>query len=329
MKLASPITHVLALFLSTVVLSISGFGQTQPIPFNLSAGAYHFTSWDSLSAAGTYPESMTFQFVPSNHIAPFYDDSATDFSCPYNMSKRPRIIGYMSKGVGFLTTSNSQYNDCNSGTADQRFMGDALLSLNAEGRTNIRVQWTSETLIPGDGNGTASTPRIWNLRLQYRVGSSGNFTDVPGPIEFIAGITTGDALTLGPTALPAACNNKPVVQVRWIYFESSAGSAGTRPRLRLDDINVLSDPYVGIDEAGKSKFELYPNPAQDEFFIRCTSIRQGEIKIINSLGKAVMEEPINASDNRYNCSDLTAGVYFIQLIDSESKSSSIQKLIIR
>jgi hypothetical protein len=329
MKIAKPFICILVLVLSATILSKNGIGQTLPMPFNLSAGTFHFTSWDSLSSAGTYPESMIFQFVPSNHTAPFYDDSASDFSCPYNMSKRPRIIGYMSKGVGFLTTSNSQYNDCNSGAANQRFIGTALLSLKAEGRTNIRVQWTSETLIPGDGNGTPSTPRIWNLRLQYRVGTSGNFADVPGPIEFVSGTTTGDALTLGPTALPAVCNNKPIVQLRWIYFESSAGSAGTRPRLRLDDINVLSDPYVGIDETRIAKFEIYPNPAQGEFFIHSPSTKEGKIRIINSIGKVLREVPYNLEDSRYDCSGLTAGVYFIQLTDAGDKSSTIQKLIIR
>lgn len=111
-------------------------------------------------------------------------------------------------------------------------MGAALLALNSTNRSNIRVQFKSETLIPGDGNGTPATPRIWNLRLQYRNGTSGDFTYVPGPIEFVA----GSRIVIppqGPVTLPAACNNKAVVQLRWIYFESAAGSGGTRPRLKV------------------------------------------------------------------------------------------------
>jgi hypothetical protein len=329
MKFSLTTLRTIILVCLLAVLSYCGFSQTQPIPFTLSSGTFHFTSWDSLSSAGTYPANMIFQFVPSNHIAPFYDDSASDYSCPYNLAKRPRLNGYMEKGISFLTTSNSQYNDCSSGAADKRFVGAALLSLNAGGRTNIRVQWTSETLIPGDGNGTPANPRIWNLRLQYRVGTSGNFTDVPGPVQFVAGAATGDATILGPTALPADCNNKPIVQLRWIYFESSAGNAGTRPRLRLDDISVQSDPTVGIDEYNASKLEIYPNPTRDEFYILCTSVFDGKIRIMDNIGKVVKEMPYRTGDNGYECAGLPAGIYFVQLFDNATKVCNISKLVIR
>ncbi|NVO21182.1 MAG: T9SS type A sorting domain-containing protein [Bacteroidetes bacterium] len=303
--------------------------QTYPSPYNLSLGSYHFTSWDSLSAAGTYPSNMIFQFVPSNHIAPFYDDSATDFSCPYNMSKRPRVNGYMYKGIGFVTTSNSQYNDCSSGTASKRFMGAALLSLNTSARSSISVQWKSETMVPGDGNGSPSTPRIWNLRLQYRVGSSGNFTDVPGPVEFVAGTTTGDSLTLGPTVLPSECNNKSVVQVRWIYFESSAGSGGTRPRLRLDDIEVQSASFLGLEPFTAQGCELFPNPARSEFFIHNSQVKNGSVDIMNELGKIIRTESLDNENNRYSCSDLSSGIYLVRVTDNMTRSTKVMKLIIK
>ena len=303
--------------------------QTQPVPFDLSSGDFHFNSWDSLATAGTYPEGMIFQFVPANRIAPFYNDSSSDYSCPYNMTKRPRIIGYLAKGIGFQTTSSSQYNDCNSGAAVNRFMGTALLALNTVNRNNIRVSWKSETLLPGDGNGTPATPRIWNLRLQFRIGSSGDFTDLPGPVEFVAGLATGDSVTIGPTLLPLVCNGKPLVQLRWIYFESSAGSGGTRPRIRLDDISVQSDYAVGLPEDPLAEISIYPNPAGKEFFIHYPSVREGLIRIMDQPGKLLMELPFNGETSRFDCSSLPSGLYLVQITSRDSMISQVSKLIIR
>jgi len=325
-------THsLLALLLPALFLVIGSktMAQTNPLPYNLATGTYHFTSWDSISPAGTFPENMIFQFVPQNHIGPFYSDSASDYNCGYDMTKRPRVNGYMDKGVGILTTSSSQYNDCNSGSASQRYMGTALLSLNSAGRANIKVQWKSETLVPGDGNGSPTTPRIWNLRLQYRLGTSGNFTDIPGPVEFVSGLSTGDSITIGPTTLPNECNNAPVVQLRWIYFESSAGSGGTRPRLRLDDIAVQSDSYVGLDNFASARLEVFPNPAHEEFFIHCASIREGKIRITDNIGNVIREMPFNAADNKYDCAGLSAGLYFVNISDNYSGFSKVSKLVIR
>jgi len=303
--------------------------QTQPLPFALSSGNFQFSYWDSLSAAGTYPEHMVFQFVPSNHLAPFYDDSATDYSCAYNLSKRPRINGYRGKGIGLVSTSNSQYNDCNSGTAEQKFMGSVVLALDASGRHNLRVQWKSETLVPGDGNGIPSNPRVWRLRLQYRIGGTGNFTDVPGPVEFVSGLNAGDSIVLGPTLLPAVCNNAALVQLRWIYYESSAGNAGTRPRLRLDDIVVSSEGSVGMTEWPVQNLRVYPNPAVSDFTLHCPTVQSGLLMIRNEHGQCIQEVPLVDGTLKLDCSNLPRGLYFLQVIDPLRPELHTAKLILR
>lgn len=304
-------------------------GQTQPVPFDLSSGNYTFSAWDSLNSPGTFPANMIFQFVPSNRTSVVYNDSASDYSCPYNLSKRPRIIGYMGQGIGFQTTSSSQYNDCSSGAADKRFMGSALLSLKTLNRSNIRVSWKSETLIPGDGNGTPETPRIWNLRLQYRIGTSGDFTDVPGPVEFIASTVSGDSLTLGPNVIPAECNNKAVVQLRWLYFESSPGSGGTRPRLRLDDIFVNSESSVGMVDYSTPSFSIVPNPASTSFVLKDIPFMEGRLRVLDFSGLMVMETKFNDRNPSVDCSSLHSGLYLVQLSDALTGKIATSELIIR
>jgi hypothetical protein len=301
------------------------FAQTNPTPYPLSTGNYQFKQWDSLAFAGTYPANMIFQHVPSNRLGPFYNDSASDYSCPYNMSKRPRINGYMSKGIGILTTSSSQYNDCNSGNAEKRFMGSVLLALNSTNRANLKVQWKSETLVPGDGNGTPATPRIWNLRLQYRLGSTGNFQDVPGPVEFVATTSTGDSTIIGPVTLPAECNNKPLVQLRWIYFESSAGSGGTRPRLRFDDLNIASDAWVGFEEPASFITELYPNPANSYFYFKSNYHNWNYLTVSDATGRNMLESEF--TEGPIDCSNLRNGIYFIRLYSGTAQLPGTYKLL--
>jgi hypothetical protein len=318
---------VLCAFLFTYNIHVSG--QTNPEPFNLSSGNYSFTSWDSASPAGSFPSNMIFHFVSSNQVAAFYNDGTSDYDCRYNNTKRPRINGLLEDGISIVTTSSSQYNNCDSGAAASRFMGAVLLALNASGRGNISVTWTGETLIPGDGT---PNPRIWNLRLQYRVGNSGLFTDVPGPVEYVAAVAAGSPITLGPTLLPVNCWNQPLVQVRWIYFESSAGDGGTRSKLRLDDIEITSDIFQGINDPqvnSAGSFEIYPNPANGHFTVKTDPSVQGTIKVIDILGQELIQTAINTPLNTINCAELPCGVYFVRVTDTDKVMTRTRKLIVR
>ena len=120
-------------------------------------------------------------------------------------------------------------------TAGAGYLGAALLALNAEGVRRVQVVWTGGTVTPNS--------REYALRLQYRVGASGPFADVTDPagrpVEYRRSATPGDFQVLGPVELPAAADNQPLVQLRWVYYRTSAGpNSGARDELRLDDIRV-------------------------------------------------------------------------------------------
>ena len=325
-------TLAILIFVSVLSFSMSVAGQTNPTPFDLNTGSYEFNSWDSLNAAGTYPQNMVFQYVAANQTAAFYTEASSDYTCPYNGTKRPRIIGLVNHGIDLITTSSSQYNDCVSGTASSRFIGAVLLSLNTTERNNVNVSFKSETVVPGDGNGTASNPRVWKLRLQYRVGNTGVFSDVPGPVEFISSLASGDSAVLGPVVLPLECNNQPEVQLRWIYFEWVAGAGGSRPQLRLDDIEVTSDQTVGLkeDQANSGKmFSIFPNPAHAQFTLNTKSDSKGTIMVIDQVGRLVMLKNFDRNTAVFNCSNLPKGVYVVKVTDVSSGQSKTNKLLIQ
>jgi hypothetical protein len=223
-------------FASFLLITSATFGQSNPTPFNLASGIYTFSAWPASSAAGTYPPNMAFHFT-NDPTGSSYDRTApgtADFNCAYNITARPRFVGRDANGVSIVTTGSAQYDNCASGSAaSTRFTGAIVLALNTTGRESIRVTWIAGSLSVGDG----TPPRLFSLQLQYRIGTSGNFTDVPGG-GYASG-AVGSAQNFD-VILPAPVNNQPVVQLRWVSYQTSTTGTGTRPELRLDEINVLS-----------------------------------------------------------------------------------------
>jgi hypothetical protein len=229
------------LFLLFITTNI--FAQTNPSAYNLSSGNYTLESWSATAPAGTYPPNMIFQMTADPTGASYNNLSAvaTDYSCAYNLASRNRVNGQNANGVSFIATGSGLWDNCLSGTVSAaRFAGTAILGLNSTGITGISVIWTGRTLSVGDG----SIPRVFSIQLQYRLGISGNFTNVTGALYTSGGAGSNAVVT---STLPAACENRPDLFLRWIYYQSNtatAGISGTRPEIALDDITVGTPPPV-------------------------------------------------------------------------------------
>jgi len=256
--------------ISGLVAALSANAQTNPAAFDLSAGDFSFTEWAADAQAGTFPANMAFHFMRDvgdpqyNRLA----NGSQDFNCVYNLDARPRVNGLGESGVSFISTGNGQFNDCVSGTASvQRYMGAAVVALNTSGRMNVEVSWTGGTLSVSSG-GNSGIPRVFSIEMQYRIGTEGAFIDIEDA-EYVT--NEADHEQSFVTALPAECNNAPVVQVRWLYTQHESnpeGAQGTRPQLRLDDISVTSeeDITIGIDDNIISTLTAIPNPSTDGIF---------------------------------------------------------------
>ncbi len=116
-----------------------------------------------------------------------------------------------------------------SGTADAPYL---LIHLNTTGQSNINVSYNLRDLDATTDNAVQA------VALQYRVGNSGNFTNIPA--GFVADATTGPSLATLVTpvsvTLPAAANNQSLVQVRII----TANAVGNDEWVGVDDINITS-----------------------------------------------------------------------------------------
>ncbi len=209
------------------------------LPWSLDDSDYAFEEWGAAEFDGTYPESMVFKTTPLGYD---YRDPGLDAELPdnydrgYNETGGSRINGLGEDGISFANTSSSSY----------KYLGAAVLALNTENRTNIEVDWTAGTIWFNP-----DSDREYGIRMQYRVGSTGDYIDVVdedgNPIEYlfeVGNTSEGDEESFS-AMLPLEAENKPAVEIRWKYYFKDAQWGGSRPELRLDDIFVTSESAVG------------------------------------------------------------------------------------
>lgn len=116
-----------------------------------------------------------------------------------------------------------------SGTADAP---NIVINLNTSGQSGITVAYNLRDVDSSADNA------VQPVALQYRVGNSGNFINVPA--GFVADATTGPSVATLVTPvsalLPAAADNQPLVQVRII----TSNAAGNDESVGIDDISITA-----------------------------------------------------------------------------------------
>jgi hypothetical protein len=270
------------------------YANLRPQPFDLWAADYKLDAFAPDTPAGTYPPSMIFEQTATKDPG-LAAEMESEWTLPYNLSSRSRIRGLGEYGLSFINTGETQ-------DGDGGYVGAALLALHTIGASDIQVTWTGGTVNPNS--------RVYAIRLQYRVGIQGPFTDVPdeagNPVDYVRSDIVGDSRTLGPVALPAEVNNRPVVQLRWKYYFIPTGVSGARAELRVDDIRVTASrrPLVLASVTRSSD-----NVLQSEF--TCSPGRSFTVLVSTNLidwlplqtlkfdgdGKARLQQPIRL-DNR-------------------------------
>lgn len=234
------------LTLSAAFVAFFGFSQSNPTPFDLSTGAYTFTEWDASSPAETYPANMIFHDYTAE---PALESEPTgDWLCLYNIGSRARINGLGANGVAFINTGDRQDSDarCGNGSSRGYFVGDATVALNTTGRTNISVDFKATLTILAGGT------REYGMRLQYRIGETDAWSDLPSVVEFTTGGKAANDFEELSAVLPSAADNQPIVQVRWKVYQLSTGGSGSRPQIALDEITIDSDEIIATPEASAS-----------------------------------------------------------------------------
>ncbi len=223
-------------------LSVSGEVFPQPANFlpelwSFTEGDFGFDEWDGEEPAGTYPPSMRFYWSnnPSGSGFDREEDAPGLYDCSYNLTSRSRINGLGAQGISFIATGNGQFNNCSGDDADEdRYVGSALVGLSTTGETYTRVEWKNEVI--------SRNAREFAIRLQYRLGDSGSFTDFGDETEFsVVGKDDGDA-EIFSVELPGLLLDEAEVYLRWVYYELEDSPGGQRPEIALDNIFITNEP---------------------------------------------------------------------------------------
>jgi hypothetical protein len=130
-----------------------------------------------------------------------------------------------------------------SGTADAP---NIVITLNTTGNRNINVAYNLRDL-------DASTDdAIQRVALQFRIGSSGPYTNLPaGYVPDATTVSTATQVTAVSVVLPHIADNKPVVQVRII----TTNAAGNDELVGIDDIVITGTEGAGIPVNKISDFD--------------------------------------------------------------------------
>jgi hypothetical protein len=300
------------------ITTAKAYAQTSPTPFDLFGAPYTFTFWDSAAPALTYPANMMFHTLGNQN--PDENTPANgDWACAYNLTVGCWINGLDTQGVSFRNIGNSQSPSCAvNATSTSLYAGDASVALNTNNCENIAISWIGRMHSNFTYSDSGQISRFYGIACQYRIGTSGSYTNLPGNYLFVCNsdsVTyklegTADTLT---ALLPDTCNNQAIVEVRWVYHQTEQNSGGPRPVIGFDDINITRDIVTALpkqNEKNKS-LSIFPNP-----------IHQGKINlnktanfmVVDLLGQVVIK-PSYAKE--VNIDHLPNGVYFVKSAEGE------------
>jgi hypothetical protein len=96
---------------------------------------------------------------------------------------------------------------------------------------------------------------------------------------------------------------------------------------------VPSVPNAAVWEADVSRlnFEIFPNPCDGKFEVRCPDFGDGhiEISLINEYGKLIdwLYNGRNINMYKFDASHLATGLYFVKIVNTSN--TAVQKLLIK
>ncbi|MDG5766204.1 CotH kinase family protein [Balneolales bacterium ANBcel1] len=306
----------------TAVFKEGSFVDALPEPFRITSNnrIVTFESWPMDAEAGTFPDHMRFVYMDATD--PGLDADIAGFtSGTYNLDSRTRINGLGDDGFAFINTSNEDGNPGYPGTR----LGGAILALDTRNAQDMQVSWEGMTVTPNS--------RTYHLRLQYRIGDQGPFTDVldenGDPVEYLRSEEEGHRQWIGPVTLPESLNNRGYVQLMWRYYhtgEQRDHDSGARDQLAVRNIVIEGLDVVDAGQDAPDRPDSYrlrqnyPNPFNPSTSIRYDLPESGEVRleIFDLVGRRIttlVESHQQAGSHQvhWDASGLSSGVYLYRL----------------
>jgi|GEM_PF-3031925 len=274
--------YTLLLLSLGVIWHVQLYAQSNPTPVSTFPYSQNFNGitaypagWQGWQVSGSLSTTVS-TAIPSGN--------QTFSSSVLNSSTSNSVGLYNGDRLGFLSTGSA--------------IRAIALALNTTGQSGITVKYNAAT--------QRSAGRIGRMVLQYRIGTSGTFTTIDESEYFNTGSsnTSGsgfiDSTTIS-VLLPTACDNKAVVQLRWIMSDYSG--SGDRPGFSIDNVVVTVTPPLCTAPTGSPEgFSDFSVPDQ-------TSI---ELEWLNGngAGRVIVMNTVNSFTNLSEGADPAANTVY-------------------
>lgn len=241
-----------------------------------------------------------------------WSDTDTNFS---DMNKFPDIKAW---GVDVNSGAETGVTNFTAGTifaANNFFQYVSDVTLKRGSKYFIGVTTADLGATPSDPVGHYF---LGGVELEFPCAVSANFTYSPDPVIVNDPVQFTDASTGNPTTwdwdfgdgnTSSIQNPAHTFTSTGTYHVSLTAGIGT-----CDDTYEMDIPVVvGIDEINDNiSVDIFPNPAQD--MMNITSFETIEnVKIFSAFGRIVAEKKVGDRKTKINTSDLTPGMYFVQI----------------
>ena len=202
-------------------------------------------NWDPVTGATGYKldvaTTSTFYAASTTPVVEWNfpgnpDDNIADGGIAFNASKTLNLFGCLA-AVSYVPTSGSATSAATTASASGGWASGSgadywEVSMVTAGYYNLKVSSAQRSSNTG--------PK--DFKLQYKIGAGGTYTDVPGGTISVGNNWTSGVLT--SISLPAACENKISVFLRWIMTSNTAvnlAAVATTGTSAIDNISVIGN----------------------------------------------------------------------------------------
>lgn len=106
------------------------------------------------------------------------------------------------------------------------------------------------------------------------------------------------------------------------YYFTIGSPDGTSTFSRMPENNSIDEDLMNVNN-----FNIYPNPTNGEFNVRCNSLSENTtIEISNTFGQVILKDHITETNSTFNLQDQANGIYFVKILE-QGKISSYKKII--
>ncbi|MDP3441466.1 MAG: T9SS type A sorting domain-containing protein [Ignavibacteria bacterium] len=259
-------------------------------------------------------ETLAKWTFPSGNLS----DTVAEEASTLNSSASINTIG----GTGAITMKNGATTKAAQADGWDNGMGVKAwqIIINTSGFENILVNSKQQS-----GN-TDAGPR--DFKLQYKIGESDEWNDVPNGTILVANDWTTSELIDLP--LPSECNNKALVFVRWVLaseFDINGVTLLPVGKTKIDDILVKGSLLIGFDDlTAQEQIRTYPNPCAEYLKIEAQSIIR-KVSIYTLAGHLV-------SQSEFAQTEITMpiifkkGIYLISVETEKGNGGIYRKIVV-